>query len=218
MVDSRHETQVAGAALLRLPEIRMFLCIGIDHGSVGQDDFPIGNIVAGKSMCVAMKRILQTVSDHLTLEASTYASTGGEAAHADDRRARTNHGDVVRIESLVDGPPARAGLCRGDSLLFIIGCRIHVAQVDGNAVLDAVGPLPGRVAARADTKWALTPVDGTCNRLHIGSRRGQNHAPGVLGSVGGVVGFELGVIDGAAGHKHLVAQRVLGRKIGTLYR
>lgn len=58
LVDAGHEAEVARAALLRLPQVCVFLGVGIYHASVGEHNLPVFHHVTRKAVSVAVKRVL----------------------------------------------------------------------------------------------------------------------------------------------------------------
>ena len=120
---------------------------------------------------------------------NTYPATRGEAANTNHRSSRADNRDVVWINKLIHRAPSCTGLDRGNSSVRVVACRVHVAKVDRDAVSDAVGSLPRRVATRLDTERALILGYNLDRGLHIRRALRQDHAPGVLRRIGRVVGI-----------------------------
>lgn len=120
---------------------------------------------------------------------NTYPATRGEAANTNHRSSRADNRDVVWIDKLIHRTPSCTGLDRGNSSVRVVACRVHVAKVDRDAVSDAVGSHPRRVATRLDTERALVLGHNLDRGLHIRRALRQDHAPGVLRRIGRVVGI-----------------------------
>lgn len=61
LINSGNEAEVARASLLGLPQVRILVFIGVDNGTIGQDDLKVGDLVTREAARVGMERVLEMV-------------------------------------------------------------------------------------------------------------------------------------------------------------
>jgi hypothetical protein len=89
-------------------------------------------------------------------------------------------------------------------------------KVDGYTFLNGIGPLPCRVCATANAKWALVLGDDLGNARDLLCALGKNHAPRCQGGVGRVVGLQAVVVLGSTWCVYLAVQLWEGGQGRTL--